>query len=697
MFEKNSKILFNEINQKNTNNKINLNLSYVKLIFDEIKKECKTIKILENDNNFFIKKIKEIKSKNYNIKVKYSKLISIIIKACKKVFDYEPRDIQIISLLFFLLKETDKGLIEQINTGEGKSIIIAFLAIIKAIEGKKVDILTSSCVLAERDALKMKKLYDLFGLSVGYCKINNDIELSENKLKYFKCYDADIVYGDTLSFEGDILRTNFMGITGRGTKRPFDCIIIDEIDNICLDNIKNITELLDNFHGYKFLEYIYLYIYDKLNEIDNEIKNNFSDNDEYLLDIAKNKNKIIEKLLKYSENELLDFKKLKDKNIIIPEHLENYIKLRLIKWCEAAYDAKYIYKENKEYIISYDEEYGFKTIKPVDFSNTGVIQQNSIWTGLHQFLQIKENLRLTEENINSCYMSNLSFFKKYITKNENNIFGLTGTLGTLKSQKALEILYNLNLLFMPSFKESNFKLEKPIIINDINEYKEKLFYEIKKIAIEDQRAVLVILRYIEEVNSMYEFLLNKNIPKENLIKYSRNDLINETNFLNDEIQTGTIILSTNLSGRGTDIKISKILERKKGLHVILTFMPISERIEMQAFGRAARKGEKGSGNYILNSDKNYEILIKERNEMEENEFKYLINIYKKKIDLFQEIFEEFTDLLNKIKKSKKVDEIVLLDIKETWALFLVENDLTNIEKVYKDETVYNSTKIYLIM
>ena len=82
-----------------------------------------------------------------------------------------------------------------------------------------------------------------------------------------------------------------------------------------------------------------------------------------------------------------------------------------------------------------DEVYGFKTIKPFDFSNTGIIQENSVWTGLHQFLQIKEGLKFTEENLNSCYMSNLSFFKKYISSNENNIYGLTGTLGSKKLNK----------------------------------------------------------------------------------------------------------------------------------------------------------------------------------------------------------------------------------------------------------------------
>ena len=77
----------------------------------------------------------------------------------------------------------------------------------------------------------------------------------------------------------------------------------------------------------------------------------------------------------------------------------------------------------------------FKTIKPIDFSNTGVIQENPVWTGLHQFLQIKEGLRLTEESLNSCYMSNFTFFKKYISNDENNIYGLTGTLGSKKTQE----------------------------------------------------------------------------------------------------------------------------------------------------------------------------------------------------------------------------------------------------------------------
>ena len=695
--EKDVEELFKEIDKINKSNQ-SFNLREIKDIFFKIKNEYNSkykniFFINENETEFFLNKVHEISPKKFNKYDFYISLIPILIKGCSLKFGYEPRVIQIIALLFFLFKDKHKGLIEQIYTGEGKTIIISFLAIIKALEGKKVDILTSSCVLAERDATEMKDFYNLFGLSVDYCKVNNDKELFDNSLENLECYNADIVYGDSLSLEADILRTNFMGIVGRGYKRPFDCIIIDEVDNICLDNIKNITELLDNFHGYKYLEYIYLYIYNQLFEIDKKIKQDllnekFKKNDkieDYQLYIIKNRNNIIEKLINLSKEELLDFQKLAEKNIFIPHHLHSFIKMRIKKWCESAYDAMYIYKKNKEYIISNDPEYGFKTIKPVDFSNTGVIQENSVWIGLHQFLEIKEGLRLTEENINSCYMSNLSFFKKYISNEENNIYGLTGTLGTNKSKTALQILYNLTLFFIPSFKERKFKDIPPKISNDINEYNNMLINEIIEISINQKRAILIIFKYIEEVNILYDVLLEIGFQKSKIFKYTRNDIEIQKNFLNNEIQSGTIILSTNLSGRGTDIRISKLLEKNSGLHVVLTFVPTSQRIEAQAFGRAGRKGENGSGQYILYSEKSFDALIKERDIREENDFTFLIDVYQKKVDLFAEIFENFSLFLKKIEKKVRNNEAILLDIKEKWALFLLENELTDIEKEYKNE------------
>ena len=691
---KDTKKLFEEITNRNPNYP---NINNIYQIYERIKayysENMKSITDMQ-----LKQKISSIKQKiklypdDENI---YIELISVMIKVNGKIFRYKPRETQIIAVLFFLFKQKNSGLIQEILTGEGKTIIISFLAVIKALQGKKVDILTSSTVLAERDANEMRNFYGYFGLSVDFCNKdfhetfrNTYLEDNRERQECFGCYKADIVYGDPLSFEGDILRTNFMSLVGRGTKRNFDCIIIDEIDNICIDNIKNITELLDNFHGYKFLEYIYLFIYKQLVKIDEDIKKEVQyDEIKYEISVLVKKQQIIEELNKKAQKEFGNLYLLSErKNIFLPEHLSGFINCRIKKWCESAYDAMYIYKENREYIISNDETYGFKTIKPVDFSNTGVIQENSVWTGLHQFLQIKEGLRLTEESLNSCYMSNFTFFKKYISKNENNIYGLTGTVGSAKTQEALKILYKVNLLFIPTFKEYKLKIYPPIIEKDINEYDKILINNIKDIAINQGRAVLVIFKYISQVSEMYHKLIQNNIPQQKIIQYSRNDIDNEKSFLKNEIQPGSIILSTNLSGRGTDIKISNELEQRNGLHVILTFLPFSERIERQAFGRAGRKGENGSGQLIINEQENYEELLKKRKIKEENEFNYLIKVYKRKIDLFQELFEEFSDFLNEIRERKNVETSMILDIKERWGLFLVENDLEKIEKDYKDES-----------
>lgn len=166
----------------------------------------------------------------------------------------------------------------------------------------------------------------------------------------------------------------------------------------------NQTQLIDNFKGYKFLEYFYLFIYYNLQQICiTEIRNND------LSFIQNNKTHLVKKLL-------TKFDEFYERNLItneikFPPHLNNFIQKRKKDWCISAFDALINYKINQHYLIKYDEDYKFETIKPIDFLNTGVIQDKSVWSGLHQFLEIKHGLRLTEEKLNSCFISNLCFFR----------------------------------------------------------------------------------------------------------------------------------------------------------------------------------------------------------------------------------------------------------------------------------------------
>jgi len=92
----------------------------------------------------------------------------------------------------------------QVSTGEGKSTIVSVLAIIHALKGKKIDIITSSPVLAERDAKEKMKLYEMFNLT---CADNNDKSVYVKGAK--NCYKKDIVYGETAQFQFDTLSDEY--------------------------------------------------------------------------------------------------------------------------------------------------------------------------------------------------------------------------------------------------------------------------------------------------------------------------------------------------------------------------------------------------------------------------------------------------------------------------------------------------------
>ena len=224
------------------------------------------------------------------------------------------------------------------------------------------------------------------------------------------------------------------------------------------------------------------------------------------------------------------------------------------------------------------------------------------------------------------------------------------------------------------------RYEEYIAFNEkwINNIKNKIIEEIEK-----ERSVLVIFQYISEAVRMHNILNNmkKNGKKFKNILYTRSDT-NEGKFLKNAIETRTVILSTNLSGRGTDIRISHKLNEKGGLHVILTYEPFNQRIERQAFGRAGRKGENGSAGKIIISCMTQEEAINEMNKREKEESDFLINVYSEKIYTFEKIFDKFSNFISEIYKATNND-ILLLDLKERWGLFLIENSINNIEKKYR--------------
>ena len=287
-------------------------------------------------------------------------------------------------------------------------------------------------------------------------------------------------------------------------------------------------------------------------------------------------------------------------------------------------------------------------------------------------------LNLTAENLNSCYMSNLTFFKKYNNNKGNNIYGLTGTLGSKETQLALKQIYTMNFVLIPTYKPCLLQPPEYVILDEEKAYINKIIEEIKKYS--EKRAVLVIFEYIDNIKEIKKKLYREDsIDPSNIIIYKDSENNQESLFLKHPLQERKIILATNLAARGTDIKISSGLEKNGGLHVILTYLPCSERVERQALGRAGRNGEQGSGELIINSSNNIESLIQNRDEREKKLYDKLMNEFSVRDGLYERLFDKFCSLLLKIRRTDSLTkDNFILDLKEKWGFFLIKNNINDV-------------------
>lgn len=587
----------------------------------------------ELDFQSFQLKIKQYREKN-DIEFIYKHIdfiIALVVRAVqisKFVRGEKPRESQLIALYLYLDAARHKqGRLGEIATGEGKTLIIAMFSIIQCLLGYKVNIVTSSPVLAIEHAEFTRNLYGLFGLTVdNNCDTQAVENIEQRKIRYAR----PIVYGDLGSFQRDKLLTDcFKENILNGRNEENTILVVDEVDSLILDKGDNTLYLGHDIPDFRHLLPIYIHIWAAAQN-PNSGEEGWN---KRVVEIIKNK---IEK-----------------QEIKIVPYLKDFVDFRLPIWVDSARQACLV-REKRQFIIAEKSSSSHEKDVVVMDNDTGVEQYALHWSdGLHQFLQLAANKKFADESLKAIFISNLSYFQNF----SGRIFGSTGTLGSEADKKLFEQLYQVDFFQLPRFKPYLFKKEKGEVLESSDEWLKAIQRDVEK-KIGEERAVLLIINTIEDVDNIAEYLEEQGLC--GIHRYKRSDEPFDIGTEDKPLASGDIIIATNLAGRGKDLLISEKLESKGGLHVILCYMPPNQRIDEQAFGRAARKGEKGSGKFIIQSSesKDIEVLFRNRDkEVIQKSENFRVTMLQSLV-IERKLFEKFTILFDEIRQRLKHHDVL---------------------------------------
>uniref|UniRef100_A0A182N9M2 Uncharacterized protein n=1 Tax=Anopheles dirus TaxID=7168 RepID=A0A182N9M2_9DIPT len=678
----------------------------------------------------------DIKKWAFNLKVNkkeqenmsFEEILAVIDRAIELNRGFALRNTQRLAVLALLTN--GQSTLAQVSTGEGKSLIVVAVSIIKALSGRKVDIITSSSVLAKRDAEVNKDIYSMFGVEVSH-NCSEDEEKRKDAYSYHQ-----IVYGDLASFQRDYLLDRFYGKRILGA-RDFAVAIVDEVDSMLLDKGNNMLYLSHDIPGMDKLESLYVFIWQMVNspsddsdeELVQEIKKAVLSNlyktvtlddiksldssmtDKQARDISsclvtdgvldddgriltKTVDESVKKLNQSLSTDLVSYKDrlcflltecIRDeKPFNIPNFLKKFVERHLTAWITSAINALFMIP-GESYIVASDKS-GSSTDRNANIiildSDTGTDQASSQWDeALHQFLQLKHGCRLSMQSLKAVFISNVSYFKEY-----DLLYGLTGTLGSQPERELLQEEHGVDFVTIPTAKSKQFAEYDSIVCSDERAWKRNIRSEVEMLLNEQKRSVLIICETINDVESLKKVFVPLNPSNVHLYTrdYQKFDIANGSN----QLAQGQIIIATNLAGRGTDIQISDDLKHAGGLHVILSYLPANIRIEEQAFGRAARCGDKGSGRMIVmisgeeesnRQSKIFEVK-KNRDASELCRLSHVKKYYETTIRTEESCFDEFKrvyrknkDRLCDSKVPKAIIDILMHSCLNRWAFWLDEN------------------------
>lgn len=435
---------------------------------------------------------------------------AVVREAGKRVLGMRHYDVQMLGGIVL-----HKGQIAEMKTGEGKTLVSTLPAYLNALTGKGVHIVTVNDYLARRDAEWMGQVHRFLGLSVGL--IQAGMDPAERK----KNYACDITYTTNSELGFDYLRDNMAGSIQEVVQRPFNYCVIDEVDSVLIDEAR--TPLIISGQIERPTEK-----YVKAAEIVQKLRKQEDENDlegHYEVD-EKARNVIMSDEGFVEVENLLGVSDLYDRENPWAHYVSNALKAKEL----FTRDVNYLVRNNE--IIIVDE-------------NTGREMIGRRWSdGLHQAIEAKEGVEIQNETQTLASITYQNFFLLY-----PKLAGMTGTAKTEETE--FEKVYNLEVTIIPTNKPSR-RADLPDVVykNEIGKWN-AVAEECAELH-EEGRPVLVGTTSVQKSELLSQLLQQKGIPH-NLLNARPENVEKESEIVAQAGRKGTVTISTNMAGRGTDI------------------------------------------------------------------------------------------------------------------------------------------------
>jgi preprotein translocase subunit SecA len=514
---------------------------------------------------------------------------AVVREAARRVLGMRHYDVQLIGGMVL-----HRGMIAEMKTGEGKTLVATLPAYLNALTGKGVHVVTVNDYLAGRDSEWMGKLYRQLGLSVG-C-IQHPLTDAERKV----AYGSDITYGTNNEFGFDYLRDNMKYELADCVQRGFNYAIVDEVDSILVDEAR--TPLIISGPAEESTDKYY-----KIDRIVPKLRRDV----DYQVDEKARTVNLTEEGVEKAEKLLAVGNLFEPQNMDWVHHIYQALKAHLL----FKRDVDYMVKDGEVVIV---DEF------------TGRLMPGRRWSdGLHQAVEAKENVKIERENQTLATVTFQNYFRMY-----SKLAGMTGTAET-EAEEFYKI-YKLEVMVVPPNRPMRRIENRDIIYRTEREKYNAVVDEIKELY-DAERPVLVGTISIEKSEKLSGLLKRKGIPHVVLnAKYHAK----EAEIVAQAGRKRAVTIATNMAGRGTDILLGgnpdflalqslrdKGLEPGSvsqveydavrqahvatcareheevvalgGLHILGTERHEARRIDNQLRGRAGRQGDPGSSRFYL--------------------------------------------------------------------------------------------------